>query len=577
MDAERSRDLSPGAILAGLVLVCLFAGVSLSYAGFFIGIHPPFTRVDQGEANLWLSLAFLLTPAGVLLGYGLRGPLARALERVRLSISALSTRDGVLLFVSVGLGVTAVARLCHSIFLHDYPVTDDEWTARFGGAILAAGKLAISPPVDADMLPLLFVYWRDGLVTSMDWLGLELAWAFSELTGTGPWIFMMFAGATAACTGYGVARHFSRSWGLVAAALLVMSPMSFLLSMTTHAHVISRACVAGFIMLSAIAERGERGYVGSLRGLVLGAGLLTRPFEVAALAAPFLLGEALRFNEVGRRRVLLETLAVGSLALLLMALHAWAVTGGLLPPRHADGQTGMSATDGWAFGEVFGGNVSFNALRVAVFFLGPAGVLLVIVGASADRFSKTLGASVVSVFLLGMSHLNFGIHVVGPIHQSETVVPLTWLAVYGLRRLAELGGRLGWSAAQVVGVVVLGAAINSVGMLSVQLPALSDSNRIQVEIYERLEAEVGPEPSVVLAPSFGNLWVTIPRHARRGSWVFAWRSPDPTFEDPLLVFHDVPGAAEKARAAFPERKLYRIVRSQGPDGWDAVPIDIQGS
>lgn len=240
--------------------------------------------------------------------------------------------------------------------------------------------------------------------------------------------------------------------------------------------------------------------------------------------------------------------------------------------RFTEGQTGALAVESWSLADVFGNNVAFNVLRVMVFYLGPIGVALALLGSNVDGFSRMLSASVASVFGLGLLHADYGIHIVGPIHQSEMVVPLTWLSVYGLRRLAQAGGGLGWTPVQAVGVALLGMAVTSGGILGAQLPALAGSNRIQEEVYERLEASVGTEPSVVLAPHFGNLWVTNPTYARRGSWVFAWRAPDPAFSNRSLIFRDRPGAAAKMRAVFPARTLFRIVPVRDAPGWAVIPV-----
>ena len=552
--------------LAGWVCFLAFFGISTAHDSFFVGFHPPFTRVDQGEANFWLAAAYLLTPASLLLGLGYgewladwTSPWSRRLE----ALSDLNWRAWL-------AGLTALAAILahagNAFVLLGYPITDDEWAARFGGQVLASGKVLVELPMPTDVFPTLFMWVKGTSLTSMDWLGTQAAWALAEVTHSGTWLFALSAALTVPPLAWVLARRLSRSWALAGAVLAVTSPMAFTMSMSTHGHLHSRALFAWTLALVLWGREQPSVGRGVLSGLALGASFITRPFETAFLAAPFIVLEAWEaLRERGARIPWLAGAGVGwLLPVLLMVAHSHAVTGGWLPPRHSEGHTGAVQSD-IALWVKFGSNSAFNALRLGVWFAGPLGVFLCAAGALTDSFTRRLGAGVLSVLGLGLFHDNFGIHAVGPIHYSECVVPLTVLAVHGLHRLAPFILPSAATVALLIGNLTFNA---------VQATSLHGQALIQADIYDALEAAV-PEssrPAVVLAPQFSKVWHVNDAFNRRGSWVFDWRRPKPDFSDDILILHDRPGAVEVVRQAFPERTILRLKAAQGEALLRVTPV-----
>src|SRR6266446_7459990 len=80
----------------------------------------------------------------------------------------------------------------------------------------------------------------------------------------------------------------------------------------------------------------------------------------------------------------------------------------------------------------FGANMAYNTFMLAIWFLGPLGILLFTAGVMTDRFTRLLGLGVFTGLCLTLLHTNMGLHSVGPIHYSECAVPLTIIAVHGL-------------------------------------------------------------------------------------------------------------------------------------------------
>lgn len=551
-------------------LACLFVflGIAATAGGLVPSFHPPFTRISVGSANLWLSTALVLVPAAVLFGVGYQEVLGRLLLRVHIALGALSPRDLRLGLISLGLTATASARLCNALILGGYPVTDDEWAARFGGELLARGQLVTRLPFDTSAFPTMFLFLRDGTITSMDWLGTQLAWAFAIVTHSGNWIFAVSAALPVPCIAYVLTRRLSPSWGLAGAAVFLASPMSFALSMTTHGHLHSRALLALSLALLVWAQSREGLFGWGLLGLTLGAAAISRPFESAFLTAPLILTSAWDAARRGtaKRRLALALVVGGALVVVaVFVAHSHAVTGGWLPARHSGTNAGAQNTEA-SYWTRFGSNGAFNLLRLAVWFAGPAGITLCAFGATSNRFTRGLGLGVLNVVVvLGLFHNDYGIDAVGPIHQSECAVPLTILAVEGLATLTRKFREWNFNAL-LPAIITLCWLVFGLGSFNYfHATGMSDSARIQARIYDALEQGIPPEarPAVVFAPQFGNLWLASPESAARGSWVFHWRRPLPDLSDDIMILHAGEGA-KSVRAAFPTRSFFLLSPDNAP-------------
>ena len=69
---------------------------------------------------------------------------------------------------------------------------------------------------------------------------------------------------------------------------------------------------------------------------------------------------------------------------------------------------------------------------------------------------------------------------------------------------------------------------------------------------------------IAAAPPYSALWQSIPAYRELGTWMFAWRRPAPDGSDRVLVLLDRPGEDAEVRAAYPDRALYRLLRTQQP-------------
>jgi hypothetical protein len=589
--ADGAKEQSRHALLVrvyGYVFVLLFIGMTATYRGFDIRYYPPMDSSSPGEMNLWLAYVFLLLPGCCLLGLGYSTSLYRLLRRTFARLEAMTHREAVVAAAALGVVAFAFARLGNALVLLGYPITDDEYAAQFGGRILASGHVAVPMPDFLAVVPVLFTHLQNGMLAAADFVGVQAAWAFSEITGTGPLLWSVASAVTVVAVAAAVARRLGYGWAAVAASMFVLSPMAISLSFTTHAHVLSRCFVAVAYLFYVVADRSGRLRDWTVVGLAIGLAFIVRPAETAFIFLPLgilLLVETARGER--NARIGLLGIAAGVVGpLVVFALHNAAVTGKFwLPARFSPNmindaiyvpgdpiqpQVGIADTTLW---ERFGTDTAFNALELGIWYLGPIGVALSLVGFSTNKLTKLAGAGVLSVLALGLFHANTGIHIVGPIHYSECAVLCTILAVHGceriVRRLAALRVGLRETTSAVAMSLVVGLGLcNGVNFL-----ALWKQANIQQVVYERLDRTIPEGKAVVIVPHFARIWNEEDGLGSSGTWVFVWRRPYPDFRDRLLLFQGDKVPVDVLRQNFPDRPIFllRMPRDGGPFELEQIP------
>jgi multisubunit Na+/H+ antiporter MnhB subunit len=355
----------------------------------------------------------------------------------------------------------------------------------------------------------------------------------------------------------------------VAAAVAFLSPMICALSFTSHAHLLSRGLLAFALWCYVSAEaRSKPGWWAAM-GFGIGAAFFCRPFETGCLMGPLvlmLLVRAVR-RESGAVQAFGAFAAGAAGPLVAFALFNLALTGNpFFPARFAPNpllrEPWLGPLAGFSSRAVlwhrFGANTSYNLLMLAVWFGGPLGAALAVLGIPFDRFTRLLGCGVLCNLGLGLLHDNSGIHLVGPIHYSESAVPLTLLAVHGIVRLKQ------WCQQKDIGLrmvstVLCGAAVLSLGtFIGWQSLALRRQAFIQQYIYGFLDS-ANLKNAIVLAPQFGMLWRgSAAGFINTATFVFEWRRPMPDWSDNLLILHDVKGVIPPLREHFADRSFFRL-------------------
>jgi hypothetical protein len=295
-------------------------------------------------------------------------------------------------------------------------------------------------------------------------------------------------------------------------------------------------------------------------GVFLGLTFFCRPPEAVFLIAPIACWIAYRaVRGVPGSRPALVAMAVGAMpAALLFLTHSWAMTGNpFLPARFASpDHVDILASSLWTR---FGNNFSYNLLMLAVWFLGPLGLLLTMMGAAVDRFTQLVTATVCSALALTMLHDNSGLHIVGPIHYSECAVPLSIVATFGLRNILVRCSRpvLARYAAAALFVIGIGLPI----FTAKQGLALRQQAEVQKVIFYAIERKVlrsANDRAVVLAPNFAGIWSAYPQLAAIGTWVYDWPRPQLDLSDDILYLRDVEAAVPELRHLLPDRHFYRL-------------------
>lgn len=559
------------ALAVAIFLVFVFFGLRMTAPGLQITFHPPLNASSPGEVYFWLGHALLLFPACCLVGYALSPFLGPKLYRLRETVDSLDRRELALGLLVVFFVAFAAARLGRFTFLYDFPVTDDEYAAQYGGEIMASGHAKTLLTLPRAALPGLGLYFKDGYVATADWPGAQVVWAIGELTHLGPVVWAVLAAIPAGALSVLAYRRLGPTGGLVAAALFLGSPMALLLAMTSHAHLGSRAMLAVGLTAYWVAQRRDGLGVWAFTGLAFGLAFLFRPLEIVFFSVPLVAWVAVSAwrKTPGYSRAALG-LALGvCVPVLLMLVYAYSVTGNpLLPPRLDNPQTAVVDSVSDSLWYRFGANLGYNTFMLAIWFLGPLGVILVAAGLMTDHFTRLLGLCVAAELTLALFHTNTGLHAVGPIHYSDCAVPLTIIAVHGLDNVLRGARRHLLDPSAVTSAVVVALTLG-LGIFNLtQALALREQAGIQSAVYGWIESSVYDDHrpgAVVLAPQFGATWSHIPGMARVGTWVFEWRRPRLDLADEVLILHDRPGVEEEARRMFSSRRLYRLlVLTQAP-------------
>jgi len=558
--APPTSTLRPKPLFAGVVLLLIYVrigtvlGFHASYGptvAYERGARSAFTYIGNAEMRLWLAQLVLALPAALLIAWGLAPRLAPLLRRLVARVDGAPARwwwwAAGILFVTL----FAVYAFGHAVILCGRPITDDESAVTFGARMLAGGHLRM-PLLPAHAFTDIFTYQRDGMVSAMDFPGLLRFGAAGIATGLGHLVYALASAASGVAVGYAAKRWLGPRGCVLATAIWIASPMILSLSVTSHGQVPSRMFVALALLFASRLDTaaGSPRCDAVMFGLVVGLGFLCRPPEIAFLLGP--LGGWLVYR-APRRVPLIALGLVGPL--VLFAWYNAQITGlWYLPSRFAEGIIGAGGVEGYSIPDRVGANLGFNLLVLAVFFLGiPA---IAAIAGALDRTRPillVLAACVLGQFALCLAHDNTGIHMVGPIHLSESTVPLTILAAAGiLRGFAWLAAR-GLSQRSAA-ILVGGYLVIACGLFDVSnLASLHDTTAAQGVPEERITA-LNIHHAIVLAPPY-SAWAF--QNEPTGTWILAYPHPDPFYRDDL-IFAAINADRAMLRKLFPDRPLFEV-------------------
>jgi hypothetical protein len=524
----------------------------------FTPLGPPhFLYVSAGESRLMLLHTLVAMPSVLALVVGLSSRLSAALE-VRLDRWAGSdSKEFRTAAVAFTLILFALYRIGRVLVLQDLPVTDDENGIDFGARMLASGRFSVAELSPEGAYYDLFVHRADGRVSSFDWPGGVLFRAASLASGLRDHLYALMAAIAGTAVVASAHRLLGPRAGLLAGLVFIASPLALGLSMTTHAHVVSRAFIAVAIWVYveiALAEGEGAKWRPVALGLAAGAAFMTRPFESMALLGPLavhlLWGAAV--GREGMRRVAAGAAAGFVVMLIVFAVYNTQITGTpWLPPRFDRAHVTANAMPAFSIDDRISLHVSHNVMLLAVYMLGVLGLPVALIGALGGRHPlPVLGLGIAAALALMLGHDNVGIHTIGPIHYTDAAVPLTLLFVAGVDRItAALPGVAAHIRAAAFGYVILGVGV------TFTLPWLGQLSR---------HGEFVARPYDLLAASkVSNAIVITPQLAamRRlddpGSWQLDMPHPDPLFEEDI-IFARADADPDALHQAHPTRNIYRL-------------------
>lgn len=557
-----------GPLLAGVVLLLIYArmwsalGFQATYGPVHLyepGARLAFSGLGGGEARFFLAHLVFAIPAALLIGWGLAPRLAPALQRLAARVDAATPKQwliaGVVLFVALSL-YYALGRI---LVLDSRPITDDENGVAFGARILAAGKLTVPLLKPAGAFTDMFTFQRDGLTSSFDFPGTLAFGALAQLAGD--IVYALASAASAIAIAYAAKRWLGPRGALLAAAIWIASPMVGALSLTSHPHVFSRLWIAVALAFAARVDLRSSKRDAILFGVAVGLAFICRPFETLFALAP-VAGWLL-----WKRRAWLAFAG----ALPFVIAFAWynAQTTGTwwLQARFGPGVVGAQESLSFSVADRVGLNLGWNLAMLAVFFLGIPMIAAAIGGLDRKRPAMlVLGASVAGQLALCLLHDNTGVHSVGPIHLSETVVPLTLLVAAGLLRgFAFLSSRRGEAGVVVAAYLALGCG--AFGLTN--CASLHASASRQQMIYDALD-ELNIHHAIVMTPSYAAFPAAVRDPAF--TWMLQYPHPDPFFRDDVIFAHNDADIAA-LRRAFPDRKLYAMTYAPRSPTIRVAPVE----
>jgi hypothetical protein len=378
----------------------------------------------------------------------------------------------------------------------------------------------------------------------------------------------------------------SRATGVVAGALLVLSPAFVVQSGTYLPYVFELACGLGFAYLLLTGSRRSATARVVVAGVVIGVAAWARPFDALLMAVPFTAyvvwdawrarraGDPARWSWVG----VLARLAAGALPLLVAILVYNAVVLGS-PLRLPYTVTGSA--DGFGFGRrgVFaqytigftpGNGVagmltnlqwlpSWIAGGIVLVALAIAGLIR---SSGAARWPVAALAVVVPLGYLpfwgpyAMSHFWPGVQYFGPFYHLPVVVPLV---VFGAAGLVALGRAARAAAPRWARPLAVVLAVAMVVLTALAVPDKVAGNLAVRDDHRALQRFVEGHDlgrAVLLLPARGDLG-------------FESTSPflenQPSLDQPVLYAEDRGGKDFELVDDHPDRALYRLTQEL-PEG-----------
>jgi hypothetical protein len=245
---------------------------------------------------------------------------------------------------AIGAGIAAVIALLLSVWVgqivyEDLPHIEDDFSNLWAAHVFAQGHAALPTPPDKNSFLIPFVVDYNGLRFSKYPPGWPAALSLGIRFGAGYWVNPILA-ALAVWLTFRLGSKIAGPWvGLLAAVLLMISPMFVMISGSILSHGLSLFLSLSFMLAwfdlfvapvrPPPADHPPAGILVLVAGAALGLLALTRPLTAVGVALPFAVHATvilLRGRPAARKRLLaIAGLALGIAALL--PVWQWSLTG----------------------------------------------------------------------------------------------------------------------------------------------------------------------------------------------------------------------------------------------------------
>jgi len=508
--------------------------------------------------------------------------------------------------VAAGLAVLAgvFAVLISTVVFPYRSINHDEGVYLQQAAMLLEGQLTIDPPVDGSLRPWFFVAGDGGLYPKYAPVPAAI-FAVGRALGEATLALGAVAAATVALTYATVTEAFEPRVGVVAAALLLATPLFLVQASVFLGYLPTLALLLAFAWAYLRADRTGDHRWAALAGAAVGLAFFARPFTAVLFAAPFVC-HALWTTWVGGRPAIRRQLVTAALGLAGVATalgYNWLMTGA--PLRFPYQVFGPRDGPGFGTRALLGHEVVYDlelavesagvALSTYVFrwsVAAPLGVLLAAIGLglvlrrrrSVEPRALVLAGLFASIPIGQLAFWGtynaigrldapgFGlIGHLGPFYHLGLILPTAAFAALALvrggewlwPRLVDLDSRSAKAGAF--------AALVVAGGLGGVLAATAVADPVEQNLAVTDEYETAYEP--IEAAGFDRALVFLP--TPYGDWLahpFQYLRNDPDFDGDVIYAQDrrVFAVVE----ALPDRTLYRYAYRGdwfAPDGDPVTP------
>ncbi len=199
------------------------------------------------------------------------------------------------------LTALAAAAYISTVVFDRLPHTEDEIAFLFQARTIAAGQIVASAPALPDFFYMPFIIVRDGMWFGKYPPGYPAVLALGALAGQ-PWLINpLFGAATVGLVYLAGRRLYGTRTGLVAAALIVVSPFFLLQAGSFLSHVVSLFWAMAFLLLFESARSRHSRGAALLAGTALGMLFLSRPLTALGVVIPYIIWAAVDMLRERRR------------------------------------------------------------------------------------------------------------------------------------------------------------------------------------------------------------------------------------------------------------------------------------